>query len=194
MPRKTRRLDSRNICKEAPVRKILSFLLPVLTLAAAAVPAAAPAAAKDRLTIYTYESFTSEWGPGPAVKKSFEAECGCEVDFVSVPTAWHCSTASGWRAPPPRRSRAGPRHNLTAEAKATGYSRLRASTGRGQRARRLERRTFVPYDYGYFAVVYDTEKLKQRREPQGAGGRRPGEKIAIQDRAPPRPASACFWG
>jgi len=22
---------------------------------------------------------------------------------------------------------------------------------------------FVPYDYGYFAVVYDTEKLKNRR-------------------------------
>jgi thiamine transport system substrate-binding protein len=33
-----------------------------------------PAFAKDKLTVYTYESFTADWGPGPAVKKAFEAD------------------------------------------------------------------------------------------------------------------------
>ena len=28
--------------------------------------------AKETLTIYTYESFISEWGPGPIVEKKFE--------------------------------------------------------------------------------------------------------------------------
>ena len=39
---------------------------------------ALPAAAQDKLTIYTYESFTAEWGPGSQVEKAFEADCGCE--------------------------------------------------------------------------------------------------------------------
>lgn len=184
MPRKTRRLDSRNICKEAPVRKILSFLLPVLTLAAATLPAAAPAAAKDRLTIYTYESFTSEWGPGPAVKKSFEAECGCEVDFVSVADGVALLNRVRLEGAATKADLVlGLDTNLTAEAKATG---LFTPSGIDPAAVSVpggwNDDTFVPYDYGYFAVVYDTEKLKQppkslKELVEGD----PGEKIAIQD-------------
>lgn len=29
----------------------------------------------DKLTIYTYDSFASEWGPGPVVERAFEATC-----------------------------------------------------------------------------------------------------------------------
>ena len=44
---------------------------------AAAVSLVAPATlviAEDKpvLTIYTYESFTSDWGPGPAIETAFE--------------------------------------------------------------------------------------------------------------------------
>ncbi|MBT4323957.1 MAG: thiamine ABC transporter substrate-binding protein, partial [Rhodobacterales bacterium] len=28
-----------------------------------------------KLTIYTYDSFVSDWGPGPAIKKAFEKTC-----------------------------------------------------------------------------------------------------------------------
>lgn len=30
---------------------------------------AAPVFAKPTLTVYTYDSFAADWGPGPAVKK-----------------------------------------------------------------------------------------------------------------------------
>ena len=30
------------------------------------------ASAKPVLTVYTYDSFASEWGPGPAIEKAFE--------------------------------------------------------------------------------------------------------------------------
>ncbi len=43
-----------------------------------------PALAKPVLTVYTYDSFSADWGPGPAVKKAFEAECGCELKFVAL--------------------------------------------------------------------------------------------------------------
>src|SRR5437763_16223350 len=36
------------------------------------------------LTVYTYSSFISDWGPGPAVKKAFEAACACRLNFVAA--------------------------------------------------------------------------------------------------------------
>lgn len=41
------------------LKKSLSLLLLI----------AAPVFAKPVLTVYTYDSFAAEWGPGPAVKK-----------------------------------------------------------------------------------------------------------------------------
>src|SRR4051812_34308390 len=66
------------------MRMFLSRLIPTVGLAALLLTGAGPASVKERLTVYTYESFTAEWGPGPQVKKDFEAECSCDVDFVSV--------------------------------------------------------------------------------------------------------------
>ena len=47
------------------------------------------------LTVLTYDSFVSDWGPGPAVKKAFEAKCGCEVRFQSwlLPNRRHFDAA-----------------------------------------------------------------------------------------------------
>ncbi|MCP4433060.1 MAG: thiamine ABC transporter substrate-binding protein, partial [Gammaproteobacteria bacterium] len=41
-------------------------------------------ATKPVLTIYTYDSFTSDWGPGPQVKEAFEKECDCELVFIGL--------------------------------------------------------------------------------------------------------------
>ena len=59
-------------------------MLRTLPLAAALVLAFGPAEAQDTpdTVIYTYESFTSEWGPGPAIEKAFEATCACDLQFV----------------------------------------------------------------------------------------------------------------
>ena len=43
----------------------------------------AHAADKPVLTI-TYDSFTSEWGPGPAIETAFEAQCNCDLNFVAL--------------------------------------------------------------------------------------------------------------
>ena len=58
---------------------------PRLALAALAL-LAPPLAAEEKpeLVIYTYDSFTSEWGPGPAIAKNFEATCDCTVRFVGA--------------------------------------------------------------------------------------------------------------
>ena len=45
---------------------------------------ALPAAAQDRpeLVVYAYDSFVSEYGPGPAIEAAFEPRCGCDLRFV----------------------------------------------------------------------------------------------------------------
>ena len=38
----------------------------------------------NKLIIYTYGSFISEWGPGPKIKEEFEKECNCELVFIGI--------------------------------------------------------------------------------------------------------------
>ena len=41
-------------------------------------------AEENKLVVYTYESFISDWGPGPEVEKSFEKICDCDLQFVGL--------------------------------------------------------------------------------------------------------------
>ncbi len=51
---------------------------------AAGFLAVAPMAAAETpvLDVLTYDSFVSEWGPGPAIEKAFEAQCACDLRFT----------------------------------------------------------------------------------------------------------------
>ncbi|MGB3389245.1 MAG: thiamine ABC transporter substrate binding subunit [Pseudaminobacter sp.] len=126
-----------------------------------AIGAAVPALAAD-LTVYTYESFTAEWGPGPQVEKAFEAECGCDVEFVSVADGVALLNRVKLEGASTRADIVlGLDTNLTADAKATG---LFAPSGVDLAAVDVpggwSDDTFVPFDYGYFAVIYDSETVK----------------------------------
>ena len=155
-----------------------------LTSALAMAAAAFPASAEGKLTIYTYESFTSEWGPGPQVKKAFEAECACTVDFVSVADGVALLNRVKLEGASTKADIVlGLDTNLTAEAKATGLFAPHGTVGADVKVPGdWKDDTFVPYDYGYFAVVYDTEKLKNPpKSLKELVEGNPEEKIAIQD-------------
>jgi thiamine transport system substrate-binding protein len=120
-----------------------------------------PAHAEGTLTVYTYESFTAEWGPGPLVEKAFEAQCKCDVDFVSVADGVALLNrlkleGAGTKADVVL----GLDTNLTAEARASNLFAPHGVTSEVTIPGGWKDDTFFPYDYGYFAVVYDTEKLK----------------------------------
>jgi len=152
-------------------------------IAALAAPVA-PAQAADTLTIYTYESFTAEWGPGPQVEKAFEAECSCDVRFVSVADGVALLNRVKLEGEATKADIVlGLDTNLTADAEATG---LFAPAGIDQSSLNVpggwSDHTFVPFDYGYFAVVYDTEKVPN--PPRSLAELVDGDeniKIAIQD-------------
>ncbi|MHA6642526.1 thiamine ABC transporter substrate binding subunit [Mesorhizobium sp. A623] len=158
--------------------RILSLLIiPALALLVS------PASAAEKLTVYTYESFTAEWGPGPQVKKAFEAECGCEVDFVSVADGVALLNRVKLEGASTKADVVlGLDTNLTEEAKATGLFVPHGAVSDVTVPGGWSDAIFVPYDYGYFAVVYDTEKLKNpptsmKELVEGD----PAQKIAIQD-------------
>ncbi|MGN6307261.1 MAG: thiamine ABC transporter substrate binding subunit [Mesorhizobium sp.] len=161
------------------MRRLFSLLLSVAAVAALT----APVAAAEKLTVYTYESFTAEWGPGPVVKKNFEAECACEVDFVSVADGVALLNRLKLEGASTKADIVlGLDTNLTAEAKETGLFAPHGEVSGVTVPSGWSDDTFVPYDYGYFAVVYDTEKLKQppaslKKLVEGD----PNQKIAIQD-------------
>ena len=159
------------------MRKILLSILAVLAMSM-------PTRAADTLTVYTYESFTAEWGPGPQIEKAFEAECGCDLKFVSVADGVALLSRLKLEGATTKADIVlGLDTNLTAEAKATG---LFAPSGIDAVATNVpggwNDDTFVPFDYGYFAVVYDSEKLanppKSLKELVEGD---PSRKIVIQD-------------
>ena len=94
-----------------------------LPLALAALLLAAPLAAADKpeLVIYTYDSFTSEWGPGPDDRQELRGHLRLHLRFVG---AGDGAALLGRLQLEGERSPAdivlGLDTNLTAEAKATG--------------------------------------------------------------------------
>jgi thiamine transport system substrate-binding protein len=134
----------------------------VLGLALTAGVMTAPAAG-ETLTVYTYDSFTSDWGPGPAIQTAFEAQCGCDLEWVAVDDA--ALLLSRLRLEGDNTAAdvvLGLDTNLMAEAEATG---LLQPHGIDIASLDLpvawDDPVFVPFDYGYFAVVYDSEVLAE---------------------------------
>lgn len=118
-------------------------------------------AAADKLVVYTYDSFASDWGPGPKIKKAFEAECACELELVALDDG--VSVLNRLRLEG-KNSKAdvllGLDNNLLEEAKKTGLlMEHQVDTSKLLLPGGWEDKTFVPFDYGYFAFVYNKEKL-----------------------------------
>jgi thiamine transport system substrate-binding protein len=161
------------------------FLRSGLAAAILSTGLALPAAAADKtLTVYTYESFVSEWGPGPKVKEAFEKTCACTVEFVGVADGVALLTRLKLEGETSKADVVlGLDTNLVEEAKQTG---LFEANGVDVSAAKVPGGftddVFLPYDYGHFAVIYDTETIKTpptslKELVEGD----PSQKIVIQD-------------
>lgn len=140
----------------------LLISLSLATLFTAPVMAASPA--KETLTVYTYGSFASEWGPGPKIEANFEKVCACDLKFIALDDG--VSVLNRLRLEG-KNSQAdiilGLDDSLITTAKNTGLLSkhnidLSALDLKAQQAWNDD--TFVPFDYGYFSFIYNSEKLK----------------------------------
>jgi thiamine transport system substrate-binding protein len=126
------------------------------------VATASALASKPTLSVYTYDSFVSEWGPGPKVKEAFEVQCDCILEFTGLEDGVSILNRLKLEG---KNTRAdvvlGIDTNLTAEARATGQFEDHGLTLKNSALPDAwNDKTFLPYDYGYFAFVYNQELLK----------------------------------
>ncbi|MCX8999347.1 thiamine ABC transporter substrate binding subunit [Rhizobiaceae bacterium BDR2-2] len=161
--------------------KLLSLLA---AAAALSLPPLSASAADRTLTVYTYESFISEWGPGPKVKEAFEKTCDCSVRFVGIADGVALLSRLKLEGASSRADVVlGLDTNLVTEARETGlFDPHDIDTSAVTVPGGFTDDVFVPYDYGHFAVVYDTRTLSDpptsmKELVEGD----PSRKIVIQD-------------
>ncbi|MFT2097266.1 thiamine ABC transporter substrate binding subunit [Marinomonas sp. 2405UD66-6] len=140
------------------------FLLKIssaaLFLSSAALFSSVSSAA-DTLNVYTYDSFSSDWGPGPKIKGNFEKECGCELNFVALDSSVGILSRVQLEG---KSSQAdvllGLDLNLMEAAKQTGLLATHSvDTSDVTVAGGWNDTTFVPFDQGHFAFIYNSETL-----------------------------------
>ena len=160
------------------------FLSLLAACAALSLSSVAAEAAGKTLTVYTYESFISEWGPGPKVKEAFEKTCDCTVNFVGITDGVALLSRLKLEGAAAKADVVlGLDTSLTAEAKDTGLFEVSGvATSAATVPGGFKDEVFVPYDYGHFAVIYDSKAItnppKSLKELVEGD---PSQKIAIQD-------------
>jgi len=159
---------------------IRAFTLLLLALASVS----ASAEKLSTLTIYTHPSFAAEWGPGPAVKEAFEKTCNCRINYVVLDSGGDILQRLRLEGESTQADLVLGLDTGTMET--TRQTGLLASHKTDLSALNLpidwQDSVFVPYDWGYFAFVYDTEQLPNPPESLEALIAAPDDlKIIIQD-------------
>ncbi len=106
------------------------------------------------LTALTYDSFVSEWGPGPAVEAAFEEGCGCDLRFVSAGDgaallARVLLEGDGSEADVVL----GLDANIIAQARTSGLFAPHGQSAALDLPVKWSDDTFLPFDWGWFSVV-----------------------------------------
>ena len=138
-----------------------------------------------KITIYTYDSFISEWGPGPIIEKIFEEKHNTDIEFVAVDSA---ATLLNKVILEGNTSKAdivlGLDMNLFDLAEKSGLfssNNINDINSSINLPLKWESNKFVPYNYGYFSFVYNKEKLESPPKSMDELINSTKAKIVIQD-------------
>lgn len=116
------------------------------------------------LTVYTYSSFTSSWGPGPQLKTLFEAQCDCTLNYVSSDDGVSLLNRLRLEGASTRADVVlGLDDALMEQTRSLGLvqpHQLDLSNWPLNPDLAWTDTDFIPFDYGYFAFIYDTHKIE----------------------------------
>ena len=132
------------------------YILLLITLVTTTVDA-------KKLTVYTYDSFVTEWGPGPIIEQKFEDKYNIDLELIAVDSA---ATLLNKVILEGTNTKAdivlGLDMNLFDSADKSGLF-INHSLDNLENDIMLpikwDSKVFVPYNYGYFAFVYNNTKL-----------------------------------
>ena len=117
----------------------------------------------EKLTVYTYDSFISEWGPGPIIEEIFEDKYNTDLEFIAVDGA---ATLLNKIILEGENSKAdivlGLDMNLFDAANKSNLFTKHSLENINKDIQvpvKWNTDIFVPYNYGYFSFVYNNEKL-----------------------------------
>ena len=118
----------------------------------------------EKLTVYTYDSFVSEWGPGPLIEKTFEEKYSVDLELIAVDSA---ATLLNKVILEGSNTKAdiilGLDMNLFNSAENSELFTAHNLKNINEKLNlpiEWNSEIFVPYNYGYFAFVYNNKKLK----------------------------------
>lgn len=115
------------------------------------------------LVIYTYDSFNSEWGPGPIVFERFKKKCACKVKVISPGDSGKVLNRVIIEKANPKADILLGLNNSELE-KSFSYDLWQPYTSKLLEKVPIDLRVdsknrVTPFDYGFIAFVYDTQKL-----------------------------------
>ena len=117
----------------------------------------------EKLTIYTYDSFVSEWGPGPIIEKIFEEKHNADIEFVAVDSA---ATLLNKVILEGDTSKADivlgldmNLFDLAEQSELFTSHNIKDINKLINLPLKWETNKFVPYNYGYFSFVYNEANL-----------------------------------
>ena len=113
--------------------------------------------AKETIIVGTYDSFATEWGPGPEIERLFEENCECDLKYI---TSSQAGTLLG---------------NIFIKDKDI----ILGATYDANKFNNFYK--FQTYDYGYYAFIYDESSLKNPPQTFEELINRDDLKIVVQD-------------
>ncbi len=120
------------------------------------------------VTVYAYDSFTADWGPAPELARLFAEKTGMTVEFVSCGDAAQVlSRAVMERKSPGADVLVGIDNNLLPAARSAGVLTAYKPAGSDAVDSSLLLSgdwLLTPYDWGYFAFIFDTASSVRRPE------------------------------
>lgn len=149
------------------------------------------------LTVYVYSSFTSKWGAGDFLKQEFEKQCQCSVRWVSLTDGLGLL---GQMRLEGKNLKAdvimGLDTTLLDGAKATGLlaNISHEKLGETDLPVPVETDYFYPFDYGFYAFMYDSRKVKPFNTFDELLEKAPPKSIIIEDARISTPGQGLlFW-
>ena len=118
----------------------------------------------EKLIIYTYDSFVSDWGPGPLIEKKFEENFNAEIEFVAVDSAATLLSKIILEGSSTKADIVlGLDMNLFDAANKSNLFSSHTIENVDKKINlpiNWNSEKFIPYNYGYFAFVYNNKNLK----------------------------------
>ncbi|MGM0432537.1 MAG: thiamine ABC transporter substrate-binding protein [Spirochaetota bacterium] len=119
----------------------------------------------ESVTVYAYDSFVSEWGPGPAIVEQFTDKYGIEVDLRAVGDSGQVLQRTILEKEEPEADVViGIDNNMLYKA----LDEEVFTTYKSPQLEHIDEKLHfdpsyhvIPYDYGYFSIIYDSQRITE---------------------------------